>query len=124
MSAPIYEATTPLVSDRFIITLVAGEDLDIGQVVEITADWTVKKTTGVSYKVKGVTLTKATNGSRASIICRGIVRVTAQGNISVGDQVSSAAYGRVSTYATKDSAAIGCAFAAAVSGGTAYIELW
>jgi hypothetical protein len=124
MSAPFYEGTNPLVSDRYIVTMTAGEDLDVGQVVEITGDWTVKKTTGVSYKAKGVTLTKAANGARVSVICRGIVRVTAQGNISAGDQVSSAAYARVATYATKDSAAVGEALAAASSGGTAYIELW
>jgi hypothetical protein len=126
MSAPIFEGTTPLISDRYIITLTAGEDLPVGVVVEITADWTVKKTTSAtaSSKVMGITLTSAKNGGKVSVIARGLARATAYGSISAGDQIASAPAGAVQTYATKDTCAIGNALAAATSGGTAYVVFW
>jgi hypothetical protein len=129
MSAPIYEGTTPLVSDRYIITLTAGEDLAVGVVVELTADWTVKKPTAVnSLKNVGITLTSAKSGGKVTVVCRGICRATAYGNIAVGDQVTNApanAPGSVTTdNSNKNTSILGQALAAASSGGTAYILLW
>jgi hypothetical protein len=95
MSAPIYEGTTPLVSDRYITTLIAGEDLNVGDIVEFTADWTVKKstvTTGTK-KFAGIVFTKAASGKSVSVVKRGICRVNAQGTIAAGDQVKPYAGG-------------------------------
>ena len=76
MSAPFYEGTTPLISDRYLLTFTAGEDLSMGDIVEITADYTVKKPTGVnSLKVVGVCLTNAVNGKKLTVINRGVGRI-------------------------------------------------
>jgi hypothetical protein len=127
MSTPTFEGTNPLVSDRYIITLTAGEDLAMGVLVELTADWTVKKPTAAnSTKVVGITFTSAKNGQKVSVACRGIVRALADGNIAVGDQLTSSALpGYVKTdNTTKNTSIIGQAAAAAASGGTAYVLLW
>jgi hypothetical protein len=142
MSTPIYEGTTPLVTDRYIITATAGEDLLIGQVVEITADWTAKKaTSNPSAKHVGITLTAALNGKKVSIVCRGLARATAYGTITAGDSVGSAVDGKVQTIAVVTAtdcntsagtaiainntrAILGVALAGAASGGTAYILVW
>ena len=138
-----FEAITPLLQDRYIVSVIAGEDLDIGQVVEVTGDWTVKKTTGVSAKVLGITLTKALNGKKVSVVCRGIARAIASGAISAGDRVVSANLGRVSSYAghthVENTAAtytqnattnpahdpvIGVALTGAADGETVYVALF
>jgi len=125
MSAPIFEGLSPLVNDRYIVTLTAGEDLSVGQVVELTGDWTVRKTTALgSAKVVGVTLTNAANGKKVTVACRGLVRALTSGPIAAGDQVASGPNGTVQSYATKDTCALGSAIAAATSGGTAYVLLW
>jgi hypothetical protein len=127
MSTPIFEGTNPLVSDRYIITLTAGEDLAMGVLVELTADWTVKKpTVANSTKVVGITFTSAKNGQKVSVACRGVVRALADGAIAVGDQLTSSALpGYVKTdNTTKNTSIIGQAAAAATSGGTAYVLLW
>ena len=141
MSTPIFDGTSPLVSDRYIITAIAGEDLTIGQVVEITADWTVKKpTTNPSTKRMGLCLTTAKTGKSISIICRGLTRATAYGAITAGDKVASAPDGKITTLTnvTADDvatsagtatainnlkASMGTCFVGASSGGTAYILL-
>ena len=141
MSAPIYEGTSPLVSDRYIITAIAGEDLTMGQVVEISTDWTVKKpTTNPSTKPFGVCLTSAKNGKSVSVVSRGLVRATAYGTINNGDMVISGPNGTVTTLALLGSGDVntsagtatainnlrgilGTCIAGAASGGSAYILL-
>jgi len=139
MSTPIYEGTTPLVSDRYIISATAGEDITVGQFVEITADWTVAKpTTNPSTKRTGVALTSALSGKKVGIVCRGLLRGKAYGAITAGDLVGSGPGGTVQTIApitavdcntsagtaaaiNKAMSVLGVAFAGAASGGTAYI---
>jgi hypothetical protein len=144
MSAPTYEGTTPLASDRYIVTAIAGEDLlTIGNVVEISDDWTVKAstlTTTPSNKVMGITLTAAKSGKRISVVCRGLARATAYGTINAGDTVAAGPGGTVQTIAQPTSddcntsagtaaviskmvAGLGKALVGAASGGTAYILL-
>jgi len=126
MSAPYYEGTTPLVSDRYIVSFIAGESISVGDLVEISTDWTVKKTSAAnSLKVVGVALTNASSGQRVSVVCRGLVRAKASGTINAGDQVaSSATAGAVGADNTsKNSSIIGVAVTAA-SGGYVYILLW
>lgn len=145
MSAPIFEGTTPLVSDRYIVTATAGEDLlTIGTLVEITADWTVKAstlTTTASNKVMGTTLTAAKSGKRITVVCRGLARAIAYGAVTAGDTVAAGPSGTVQTIAqptatdcntsagtaaaiSKMVAGLGKALAGAASGGTAYILLF
>ena len=142
MAAPTFEGTTPLVDDRYLLTVQAGEDLlTIGTVVEITADWTVKAstlTTTNSNAVMGITLTAAKSGKKITVLCRGLTRAIAYGTITAGDTVGSAPGGTVQTLAqptatdcntsagtaaaiSKMAGAIGKAIGGASSGGTAYI---
>ena len=116
MSAPFYEGTTPLISDRYIITLTAGEDLSIGDVVEITADYTVKKPTGAnSLKIAGICLTNALNGKKVTVINRGVCRVKTLGTVNAGDQLCASGGTAIADNASKNTSIIGMAIKAAVS---------
>jgi len=127
MSAPQLEGTTPLVSDRYIVTLIAGEDINIGDVLEYSADWTVKRSTVVAgtKKFAGIALTKALSGKSVSVVKRGICRVIAYGTIAFGDQVKPQNGLRfVTDNTTLNTTIVGQAVQGAASGGTAYIDLW
>lgn len=129
---PTLEASAgaALVSDSFVITMIAGEDLSPGYLVEITGDFTVKKCqTQNSTKVKGITLTGAKNGSPVSIVCRGLVRAIAWGSIAAGDQVGSASGGTsagcmISDNTSKNTTILGQALQAMASGGVGLVALW
>jgi hypothetical protein len=141
MSAPVFEGTTPLVSDRYVTQEIAGEDLTIGQVVEITADWTVKKpTTNPSLTRCGICQISALNGKAISVLWRGLARAKAYGTITAGDAVGSGPGGTIQTVPaptatdcntsagtaaaiTKARNVMGWANAGAASGGSAYILL-
>jgi hypothetical protein len=132
MSFPIYDGTSPLVSDRFIMTFIAGEDLlTPGTLVELTSAFTVKRPTAAnSLKVVGLTLTAAKSGSKVSVVCRGFCRATAYGNIAAGDQIgnasgSTSAYGKIiSDNTSKNTTIIGMALQAISSGATGLVLLW
>lgn len=129
---PTLEASAgaALVSDSFVITMIAGEDLSPGYLVEITGDFTVKKCqTQNSTKVKGMTLTGAKNGSPVSIVCRGLVRAIAWGSIAAGDQIGSASGGTsagdiISDNSSKNTTILGQALQAIASGGVGLVALW
>jgi hypothetical protein len=120
------EGTTPLISDRYILTFIAGEAISVGDILELTADLTVKKpTTNKSTKIVGIALTAAANGAKVSVICRGLIRTKAYGTITAGDGVSVYAGGlSVQTDASFTQSIIGIAVQGASSGGTALIEMW
>lgn len=136
-----FEGTSPQVSDRYVTKEIAGEDLTQGQVVEITADWTVKKpTTNPSVTRCGICLTSALSGKDISVLWRGLARAKAYGVVSAGDAVGSGPGGTVQTILaptaadcntsagtaaaiTKARNVMGWANAGAASGGTAYILL-
>jgi hypothetical protein len=126
MSAPFLEGTTPLVSDRYIVSMLAGANLTIGTLVELTSDWTVQATAGSnSLKVVGLTFDNAVAGRRVGIVCRGICRATASGTITAGDQLASAAGGTVATdNSSKNSSIIGIALSSVTTGQTVYVLLW
>jgi hypothetical protein len=126
MAAPQYEGTVPLISDRYIITMTAGEALSMGNLVELTAAWTVKKTTAVnSLKVVGICLTNAVNGAKVTVVCRGICRAVANLAISAGDQLTSGPSGMVKTdNSSKNTTVIGMAVEGIASAGTGVIFLW
>lgn len=139
MSLPTFEGTTPLISDRYITPEIAGEDLTMGMVVEISADGTVKKpTTNPSLKRCGICMTTAKSGKEISVLWRGRARATAYGTISAGDFVVSAPGGLIATQAAatatdcntsagtatsinQNRAKLGWCEIGAVSGGTAII---
>lgn len=128
MSTPFFEGTTPLISDRFIITMIAGEALSVGQLVELTAAWTVKKPTAInSLKIVGICLTNAASGAKVTIVSRGICRAIANKAIAAGDQItnSGAVPGSIITdNASKNTTVLGLAVEAIASGGTGTIFLW
>lgn len=132
MSTPVLEGTSPLIADRYIVTMIAGEDLAMGLLVELTAAWTVKRPTAInSLKVVGITMTSAVNGGKVSVVCRGLCRATAYGAIAAGDQLTSAQAGsevnkgRVQTDNTsKNTSVVGHAVEAIASGATGVILLW
>ena len=127
MATPIYEGTTPLISDRYIITMTAGEALSIGQIVELSAAGTVKKPTALnSLKIVGICLTNAANGAKVTIVCRGIARAVANLAVAAGDQLTNAASGGMvkTDNANKNTTIIGMAVEAIASGGTGVILLW
>ena len=110
MSTPTYEGTTPVVSDAFLVSYQAAEDLDIGKAVQFSAGtgmaFQVKATTGQVKQCCGITTTKASSGKKVTVACRGIVRGIASGAISVGDLIVSDALGKVKALA--DATAIDC----------------
>jgi hypothetical protein len=100
MSTDTFEATSPHISDRYITREIAGEALTMGQVVEITADQTVKKpTTNPSLKHCGICMTTAAINKSISVLWRGRARATAYGTITAGDFVASAVGGLIQTQA-------------------------
>jgi hypothetical protein len=130
MSTPIYESSGPLIADRFINDYIAGEDLlTPGVIVEITADWTVKKcTTQNSTKVAGITLTAAKNGKRVTVVGRGLCRVIPYSTLSAGDQFGSAASGgtAIQDNASKNTSILGNVVVGGTSAGTGFavVNLW
>ncbi|MGA3192671.1 MAG: hypothetical protein ABSD73_09205 [Candidatus Bathyarchaeia archaeon] len=128
MSTWPLEGTTPLIADRFINTYIAGEDLlAVGVFVEITADNTVKKcTTQNSTKIAGVTLTKAYNGQKISIVARGRCRIVPYSSLSAGDQFGSAASGgtAIQDNSSKNATILGVCVQGGNSAGTAICDLW
>jgi len=105
-----FEGTSPLVSDRFLITaeVDSGATINAGQVVYISGAGAipkVKPTDGARKDVIGVALTGGTAGKKITVVCRGLVRVTASGAISAGSRISSANGGKVAAVAALDAPA-------------------
>jgi hypothetical protein len=136
MSSPIFESGSPLINDRFINSYIAGENLSPGSLVEMTADWTVKKVrTQSSFKVVGITLTSAVTGRQVSVVGRGQCRVIVWGTTLVyGDQFASGGAGdtggtvsagtAIQDNASKNTSILGNVVQGGPSGGTAIVNLW
>jgi len=131
------EGVTPLVSDRYIITLVANSAITMGQLLYITgADFNCAPAPGTPNltTIVGVALkNQPTTGKTVSVATMGIVRVTAWGSISRGDQICSASGGTAGVglvqsdtggAAKKDSSVIGIALQAISSGATGLVLLF
>ena len=98
------EGTTALVSDRYLITaeVDTGATVTAGQVVYISAAGfipKVKPSDGARKDVIGVALTGGAAGKKITVICRGLVRATASGAISMGARISSSTAGKVAAVA-------------------------
>jgi hypothetical protein len=124
-------ATGALIADRFINTFVAGEDLTGGPglAVYLSAAWTVKRVNAANMKTfVGITMTKAANGAKVTVLCRGITRALGFGSISAGDQLTSGPASQPGTV-QKDNSSLnttifGMALEAISSGGIGRIVLW
>ena len=138
MSTPYanLEGTTPLISDRFINTFMAGAAITVGQLLYLNGgDFTVKPQPGTAnlYTIVGVAAATRASGKTVPVITMGLVRVTAYGSISAGDQVCSASGGTSGVgliqsdtggAGKKDTSIIGMAIQAISSGATGIILLY
>jgi hypothetical protein len=73
MSAPTYEGTTPLISDRYLLTFTAGEDLSMGDIVEITADYASGGTAIADNSHKDTTIIGMAIKAAVSNVCDAII---------------------------------------------------
>jgi hypothetical protein len=94
------DGTSALVSDRYLISAVVdtGGTVTAGQVVYISNSGfipAVLPTSGLSKSVLGVALTSGAAGKTITVICRGLVRVTASGTITTGQRIGSDVNGEV-----------------------------
>ena len=101
------EGTTALVSDRYLIAaeVDSGATVTAGQVVYVSAAGFIPKVTptgGARKDVIGVALTGGAAGKKITVICRGLVRVTASGAITMGARISSSTAGKVAAVAVMD----------------------
>lgn len=99
--------------------LVAGADLQKGQVVYVSADMTVSPTTASSAAVLGVAMFDAKAGEPVAIECEGLMKLTAGGVITAGSKVTSAAGGKVAV-GTENT--IGIALSNAVADGDVIVK--
>jgi hypothetical protein len=124
------EGTTPLISDRFIVTMVAGASITIGQLLYLGTDGRVYPTTSANLlTIIGIAMTnQSTIGNKVSVVARGIVRATAYGAITAADQLTSASGGSAGLIQTdnvsKNTTVIGMALQSIASGATGAIILW
>ena len=99
--------------------LVAGADLQKGQVVYVSGDLAVSPTTGASAAVIGVAMFDAKAGEPVAVECEGLMRLTASGTIAAGSKVVSAAGGKVAT-GTENT--IGVALSSATADGDVIVK--
>lgn len=99
--------------------LVAGADIQKGQVVYVSADMTVSPTAGASAAVLGVAMLDCKAGEPIAVECEGLFKLTAAGTIAAGARVASAADGKVAS-GTENT--IGVALNAASAEGDVYVK--
>lgn len=99
--------------------LVAGADVQKGQVVYISGDMTVSPTTASSPAVLGVAMLDTKAGQPIAVECEGLFKLTAGGAITAGSKVTSAAGGKVVSGAENT---IGIALNDATADGDVYVK--
>lgn len=99
--------------------LVAGADVQKGQVLYVSGDMTVSPTTAASPAVIGVAMFDAKAGEPVAVECEGLMKLTAAGTIAAGARVASAAGGKV---ATGTDNTIGVALNAATADGDVIVK--
>ena len=99
--------------------LVAGADIQKGQVVYVSGDMTVSPTAGASAAVLGVAMLDCKAGEPVAVECEGLFKLTAAGTIAAGARIASAANGKVAT-GTENT--IGVALNAASADGDVYVK--
>lgn len=101
------------------ITSQASAAITGGQLVAVSGSGTVAKTAGASTAWVGVAAFDAANGDKVTIHKGGVQRIVASGAITAGDQVISAADGKVASLAAAAGATAGDINAARQVVGTA-----
>ena len=77
--------------------LVAGADIQKGQVVYVSGEMTVSPTSGATPAVIGVAMFDAKAGEDVAVECEGLMKLTAGGTIAAGAKVTAGAAGKVVT---------------------------
>lgn len=103
------------------VTYTASADVKGGRVVVITGDETVAHSAGPSKAVVGVAMYDAAAGEKVVVQSLAIHRLIAVGEINPGDEVASAADGKVAVLAT-GGPRLGLATAGADDGDIALIK--
>jgi hypothetical protein len=127
------EGTTPLISDRFILTFQAGAAITMGQALYLNAsDGQVYPTNAANQLTfVGIALTsQSTIGKKVSVVCRGLARFIAYGTPAVADQLTTGGPGYpqgslMTDNTSKNTTVVGlCTVAPGSSGGTGVVMLW
>ena len=99
--------------------IVAGADVTKGQILVMSDAMTVVPSSAASNQVIGVAMFDAANTKPVSVECRGLVRLTASGAITVPTRLKSAAGGKVAAWVSGTDAAdliVGIALSDATDG--------
>lgn len=97
----------PLFKPGQAVTRQASAAITGGQVVVVTGDGTVGPSAGASAAFFGVAATDAAVGDQVTVHKGGVQRPVASGAVTAGDEVVTAAAGRVSTLAAAAGATAG-----------------
>ncbi|MGD0204149.1 MAG: hypothetical protein ABSC20_09635 [Candidatus Bathyarchaeia archaeon] len=123
----VFEGTTPLVSDEYLVSALAGSAITMGQALAIQTTSTsfpptvIPCATANAPNFMGFALTsQPTTGGPITVVCRGVCRAISDGSaaITAGDQITcSATAGQVKTFAPTTDATIGGDITAPSGGG-------
>ncbi len=102
--------------------LIADGAITAGQVVYLSGSMEVKATTAASTAVLGVAMFDAADGKPVAVECEGLFKLIADGAITAGDLVESAAGGKVATVGTTVVKTIGIALNTATAGGEVFVK--
>lgn len=97
-------AYLPLHDDGEAVTRTTSAAVTGGQVVVVSGSGTVAPSAGASVAVFGVAAFDAPSGTEVTVYKGGIQRPIASGTVTAGDQVVSAAGGKVATLAAASGA--------------------
>lgn len=101
--------------------LVAGADLEKGQVVIVSDDLTVIPSDGASKCVLGIAMFDTKAGEPTAVECEGLMYLTAAATITAPAEIEAAADGKVKTAA--NGKVIGIALSDAAAGGNVIVKL-
>lgn len=79
-------------------TLTAGANISAGQLVAVSADWTVSPTSGSSAVQHGVATRTVASGAQVAVWFKGIHPLATAATITAGQPVIAAASGGVAPY--------------------------
>lgn len=123
----------PLFKPGQAITSQASAAIVGGRLVAVSGSGTVAETAGATTAWVGVAAFDAASGDKVTVHCGGVQKLTASGAITAGDQVISAAAGRVASLAAAAGATagdinsarqvVGIALSTAADGGSVQIQM-
>lgn len=110
------------------VTLTASAAITGGELVAVSGSGTVAKTSAATVAWVGVAAHDAANGDRLTVLKGGVQKVTASGGITAGQQVVSAADGKVAALAAwaaasaADRQVVGVALTTATDGNPVEVD--